>query len=151
MSGIYASGEIPSGATGEEVILLLATGAQTLPAIQQSASGDQEFIGSGAQALPAVEQAGAGAQEFTGSAASVLPSITQAGSGAQEFIGSAAQTLPSITQAGAAETYHTVSVPGSTHAHTSEAPVLEGAAYTILNNSVDARRRFLVELHPYKP
>ena len=81
----------------------VGTGAQTLAAAVQDASGTEAFAGTGAQMLLAPTQAGAAKESIGGAAVQMLLAPGQAGSGAESLAGAGVQGLAAPAQAGAGQ------------------------------------------------
>jgi len=82
----------------EVTVSASATAAQTLPGIDQAASGALQPKATAAQSLPRIGQSAAAKQSFTAAAAQTLAGVEQSGSAAQIFTATAAQALASIEQ-----------------------------------------------------
>jgi hypothetical protein len=107
--------------------------ASSLPALTQDAAGEVEVTGAIAQTLPALTQSATGDVDtgVEASGASVLPALTQAATGEVDVQGSVASTLPALTQAATGE----VEVQG---AIASTLPALDTAATAVTERFASA-------------
>lgn len=96
---------LEQSASGTSILDVTGTSAQTLPKLAQSAAGTsiENLTGTVAQTLPSLAQSESAKEVFSGSAAQALPALTQSASAKEVFSGAAVQTLPRLAQSASAE------------------------------------------------